>query len=437
VSVSSWEYVATGACLVLTAFFSAAETSLTALGETKTRQLVEGGQRGAGFLKLWLDHPEQLLASLLLGNTLCIAGGSALATTIASRYVTYGAALATGAMTLIILVFCEIAPKTFAKRHAEWVALRLLPPLTAIHWLLFPVAYPIFRFTVSMNRLLSRRSRTAPGPSVTSEEIEYLIDLGTREGVLDKVKEELLNSVLEFADILVKEIMVPRTQMVALDLESSPDQQLDEVVQSQHSRIPVYQGSIDNVVGVLYVKSLLEDLRKGLDRGRFRIDRYLRPPFFVPEMMKISRLLKEFQRRKTHIAVVVDEFGGTSGLVALEDVVEEIVGEIQDESDVGEGPVKVLAEGLILAEGSAPIRDLEEHLHVTFPDTGEYETLGGFLVAQAGRVPPTGSVVVWNDLTFTVRAADERRVVKVEIQFKGKTGGEKRPLLEKVVGQSA
>jgi len=230
---------------------------------------------------------------------------------------------------------------------------------------------------------------------------------------------------------------VPRTQMVALDLASSPDQQLDEVVQSQHSRIPVYQGSIDNVVGVLYVKSLLEDLRKGLDRGRFRIDRYLRPPFFVPEMMKISRLLKEFQRRKTHVAVVVDEFGGTSGLVALEDVVEEIVGEIQDESDVGEGPVKVVAEGLILAEGSAPIRDLEEHLHVTFPDTGEYETLGGFLVAQAGRVPPTGSVVVWNDLTFTVRAADDRRVVKVEIQFKGGSGGEKRPLLEKVVGQSA
>jgi len=188
VSVSSWEYAVTGLCLVLTAFFSAAETSLTSLGEAKTRQLVESGKRRARFLKLWLHHPDQLLASLLLGNTLCIAGGSALATTIASRYVSYGAALATGVMTLVILVFCEIAPKTFAKRHAEWVALSLLPPLTLIHWLLFPVAYPIFRFTGSVNRLLSRRSRTAPGPSVTSEEIEYLIDLGTREGVLDKVK---------------------------------------------------------------------------------------------------------------------------------------------------------------------------------------------------------------------------------------------------------
>jgi putative hemolysin len=433
VAVPPWEYVAIGLCLVLSAFFSAAETSLTALGETKTRQLVEAGQSGSRFLKLWLHHPEQLLATLLLGNTLCNLGAAALATTIASRYVTYAAALATGAMTVIILYFCEFMPKTFAKRHAEWFALRLLPVATAVHWLLFPLAFPLFRSFVAVNRLLGFSGR--PSPSVTSEEIEYLIDLGTREGVLDKVKEELLNSVLEFADILVKEIMVPRTQMVALDLASSPDQQLDEVVQSQHSRIPVYQGSIDNVVGVLYVKSLLEDLRKGLDRGRFRIDRYLRPPFFVPEMMKISRLLKEFQRRKTHIAVVVDEFGGTSGLVALEDVVEEIVGEIQDESDVGDGPVKVLADGLILVEGTAPIRDLEEHLHITFPDTGEYETLGGFLVAQAGRVPPTGSVVSWNDLTFTVRAADERRVAKVEIQFKGI--GAKSHRLEKVLGQSA
>jgi putative hemolysin len=435
VSVSSWEYAAIGVCLVLSAFFSAAETALTALGETKTRQLVDAGNAGSRFLKRWLHHPEQLLATLLLGNTLCNLGAAALATTLASRYVTYPAAVATGAMTVIILYFCEFMPKTFAKRHAEWVSLRLLPLVTALHWLLLPLAYPLFRSFVGVNRLFGRGAGGAASPSVTSEEIEYLIDLGTREGVLDKVKEELLNSVLEFADILVKEIMIPRTQMVALDLASSPDQQLDEVVQSQHSRIPVYQGSIDNVVGVLYVKSLLEDLRKGLDRGRFRIDRYLRPPFFVPEMMKISRLLKEFQRRKTHIAVVVDEFGGTSGLVALEDVVEEIVGEIQDESDVGEGPLKVLADGLILADGTAPIRDLEEHLHVSFPDTGEYETLGGFLVAQAGRVPPTGSVVSWNDLTFTVRAADDRRVAKVEIQFKGI--GAKSHRLEKVLGQSA
>ncbi|HUB05990.1 MAG TPA: hemolysin family protein [Myxococcales bacterium] len=413
--VPSWEYVTIACCLVLSGFFSASETALTALGEAKVRQHIESGRSGKSFLSLWLAHPERVLATLLLGSTLVTIGASALATAIAARFVTHAVAVATGVMTLVLLFFGEVTPKTLAKRNAEKVALALLPFITAAYWLLFPFAWPLYRGTVAISRFLVGGKEGGAGPSITSEEIEYMIDLGTREGVLDKVKEELLNSVLEFADILVKEIMVPRTQMLALDRESSPDELLDAVVQSQHSRIPVYQGSVDNVVGVLYVKMIVEDLRKGLDRAHFRIDKYLRPPFFVPEIMKISRLLKEFQKRKTHIAIVVDEFGGTSGLVCLEDVVEEIVGEIQDESDVEEGPVKVLSEGRVLAEGSVPIRDLEEILQVSFPENGNYETLGGFLVATAGRVPPQGSLITWNGLTFTVLSGDERRVVKVEI----------------------
>ncbi len=416
-TVPSWEYATIGCCLVLSAFLSASETALTALGEAKTRQLLDEKRPGAGLLRLWLGSPERVLATLLLGNTLANIGASALATAIAARFFTHAVAITTGVMTLVILFFGEVTPKTFAKRHAERVALALLPIVTLVYWLLFPLAYPLFYGTVAINRMLTRR-QGGPAPSVTSEEIEYLIDLGTREGVLDKVKEELLNSVLEFADILVKEIMVSRTQMLALDRESSPDELIDAVVKSQHNRIPVYQGSVDNVVGILYVKSIIEDLRKGLDPSRFRIEKYLRPPFFVPEIMKISRLLKEFQKRKTHIAIVVDEFGGTSGLVCLEDVVEEIVGEIQDESDVGEGPFKVAADGSVITEGAVPVRDLEELLQVSFPDTGTYETVGGFLVATAGRVPATGSVLAWDGLVFTVLAADDRRVAKVEIRRK-------------------
>ena len=426
--VPSWEYVTIACCLGLSAFFSASETSLTALGETKARQILESGRSGAGFLRLWLDHPERVLATLLLGNTLANIGASALATAIAARFLTHAVAVTTGVMTLVILFVGEVTPKTFAKRHAERFALALLPIITLIYWLLFPLSYPLFYGTVAVNRLLARGPAGPPAPSITSEEIEYLIDLGTREGVLDKVKEELLNSVLEFADIVVKEVMVPRTQMLAVDRGSSADELLDLVVESQHSRIPVYQGSIDNVVGVLYVKSIIEDLRAGLDRAHFHIEKYQRPPFFVPEIMKISRLLKEFQKRKTHIAIVVDEFGGTSGLVCLEDVVEEIVGEIQDENDAEERPIKVVAEGTILAEGSVPIRDLEEVLRVSFPDTGKYETLSGFLVATTGRVPPTGSVIAWGGLSFTVVAGDDRRVAKVEIQSKRDGRGADSPI---------
>jgi putative hemolysin len=428
--VPSWEYVTIGCCLVFSAFFSASETALTALGEAKVRQLIDAG-RGGRFLKIWLERPERVFATLLLGNNVANIAASALAGSIAAALgFNHAVAVATVVMTLAILFFSDVTPKTLANRYAERFVLTAMPLITLVYWTLLPLAWPLVRGTQGITRLLTGDGGTAKR-SITSEEVEYMIDLGTRAGVLDKVKEELLNSVLEFADILVKEIQVPRTQMLALDRESTPDELLDAVVQSQHSRIPVYQGSVDNVVGVLYVKSIVEDLRKGLDRSRFHIDKYLRPPFFVPEIMKISRLLKEFQKRKTHIAIVVDEFGGTSGLVCLEDVVEEIVGEIQDESDGEEGPMKVLADGKVLAEGSVPIRDLEELLQVTFPEDGSYETLGGFLVATAGRVPPTGSLISWNGLTFTVLAGDDRRVSKVEIHRKPHDGkpAEARPAL--------
>ena len=173
---------------------------------------------------------------------------------------------------------------------------------------------------------------------------------------------------------------------------------------------------------MLYVKSLLADVKKGIAAAEFQLPRYVRKPFFVPEVMKVSRLLTEMQRRKTHLAIVVDEFGGTSGVVALEDVVEEIVGEIHDESDIEEKKLKVLSDGVVLADAQVSIRDLETHLDVEFPDDGDYETLGGFLTATAGRVPPTGSLVVWGGLTFTVKAADDRRVQKVEIARKPAPG---------------
>src|SRR5207245_4707698 len=180
--------------------------------------------------------------------------------------------------------------------------------------------------------------------------------------------------------------------------------------------------SRDEVVGILFVKLLLIDMRKGIDPATFQLAKYLRPPFFVPEVMKVVKLLKEMQRRKTYLAHVVDEFGGTSGIVTLEDVVEEIVGEIHDESDVEEKRIKILSDGVVLADAQVPIRDRQELLGVEFPEGGDYETLGGFLTSTAGRVPPTGSLVVWGGLTFTVKAADDRRVQKVEIARKPAAG---------------
>ena len=424
--VSTWQWVALVVGLLLSAFFSSSETALTALGEARVRHLIEsGGWRGA-MLKLWERHPDRILSTLLLGSTLVNVGLGSLAATIAIDLgLERSLAVVTGATTVLLLVFGEITPKTFAKRHASGAALALIPLVVLFYWLLWPFAWLFVQIPRAIARAMGLGE--APAESVTSQELEYLIEQGAKHGSLDETKEQLLSSVLAFTETMVKEIMIPRTQVVAIEDGAGYDEVMKTVEETELSRIPVYRGSLDEVIGILYVKLLLVDVRKGIDPAKFQLQKYLKAPFFVPQVMKVSKLLTEMQRRKTHLAVVVDEFGGTSGIVTLEDVVEEIVGEIHDESDVEEKRIKVLSDGVVMADGSVPLRELEEHLGVDFPEEGDYETLGGFLTATAGRVPPPGSLVVWGGLTFTVKQADDRRVLKVEIARKPETKTEAKP----------
>jgi putative hemolysin len=425
--VPTWQWVTLVAGLLGSAFFASAETALTALGEARVQALIDGGRAGA--LKLWRKHPDRVLAALLLGSTLVNVGMGSLVALVADEAGAGKAiALLTGVAALVILLFGEITPKTFAKRHATGFAVLVMPAVAVFYYLL----YPLVLLLVQVPRLLSRwagMDGVVASESVTSEELEYLIELGARQGSIDKVREELLSSVLAFTEVLVKEIMTPRTRVVALADDASYEDAMHLVTESELSRIPVFHESLDEVVGVLNSKSLLLELKKGKEAARsqapagaaaapFHLMQYVKKPFFVPESMKVSRLLTEMQRRKTHLAVVVDEFGGTSGIVTLEDVVEEIVGEIHDESDIEEKKLRVLSDGVIVADAQVSIRDLEQHLGVEFPEGGDYETLGGFLTATAGRVPPAGSLVVWGGLSFTVKAADERRVHRVEIARK-------------------
>jgi CBS domain containing-hemolysin-like protein len=420
------------AFLAGSAFTSASETALTALGEARARQLLDGAGARARMLRIWVEHPERVLSTLLVANNVVSIGAGALAGSVGAKLgralgmsEAVSVAAATAAATVLILFFGEILPKTLAKRHAIQGALLVIPFVRVLYFFLAPVASGLVRATDGLVRLFGG-SRPA-APAVTGAEIEYLIEMGTREGVLDEVKEELLNSVLEFADRVVKEVMIPRTRMVAVDKDLPPEEIVRIVTQNPYSRMPVYQGTVDNVVGILLVRDIVPELARGSVQG-LSLDRWLKPAFFVPEQMKISRLLKEMQKRRTHLAVVVDEFGGTSGICSLEDVIEEIVGEIQDEGDAEAAPVKAVGEGLWLAEASIPLHDLEEYLNhqveglaedrehaLRFPEDGDYETLGGFLTASAGRVPQVGAQVAWEGLTFTVRAGDERRVTRVEI----------------------
>jgi CBS domain containing-hemolysin-like protein len=431
-AVPTWKWVVAVLFLVGSAFCSGTETALTALGDVRARQLRDSAGRRGRLLALWLEHPERVLSALLIGNTLVNIGAGALAASIGAAVAeragwsgATGVAAATAAATVAVLFLGEIVPKTLAKRDPVRASLLVMPAARAVSLLLWPLSSAVTRLTSGLVALFG--GRPAASPAVTSEEIEYLIEVGTKEGVLDEVKEELLNSVLEFADRVAKEVMVPRTRVVAIDRDAPPDELVRVVTENPYSRMPVYAGSIDEVIGVLIVREIIGSVRDGRP---VQLARHLKPAFFVPEQMKISRLLKEMQRRRTHLAVVVDEFGGTSGIVTLEDVIEEIVGEIQDEADVETAPVKAIAPGVWLVDAAVPLHHLEAALNepapdappdrprpaeVAFPEQGDYETLGGFVIATAGRVPPVGAVVTWDGLTFTVRAGDERRVARVEI----------------------
>jgi CBS domain containing-hemolysin-like protein len=413
--VPTWQWVSLFACILGGAFFAAAETSLTALGEARVSSLIEGGTLRGSLLKVWRDRPEGVLAALLLGSTLVNVALGTLSGLVAA-HLGFGEALLgiTGLAGLAMLILGEITPNALAKQHPSGTALALIPLVTLFFW----VVYPLVVVLAAIPRALHRRMGLKAGSeSITSEELGFLIEQGARTGNFDKQKEELLSSVLSFTEMLVKEIMVPRTQVIALDETSTYDEVLKLVTESELSRIPVFKETMDEVVGILHTKRLLAESRRAVV-GKFQIVQYTKPPFFVPEVMKVSKLLTEMQRRKTHMAVVVDEFGGTAGIVTLEDVMEEIVGEIHDESDIEEKKIKVLQDGIVLADAQVTIRDLEEHLQVDFPDESDYDTLGGFLTSIVGRVPPTGSKVVWRGLSFTVRAADEKRVLKVEISKK-------------------
>jgi CBS domain containing-hemolysin-like protein len=400
-------------CLLLSTFTSGAETALTALPEVRTRQLVE--EKGHRLLRFWLHSPERVLATLLIANTAVNALVASLTTALIEGMGWHRAvAVATGAVTLLLLTFGEITPKTLARRYADVIAPLVMPVVILLYYLFYPITTVVLGVPRLLRRLLAKGEHKRETKPITSEEIEYMIDLGAREGILEREKSALLKSVLEFSDTITREIMVPRMKVIAIPIDATRAEVLKIVLDSQHSRLPVYEGALDEIVGVLHAKALFADIAHA-PHDVFDIRKYMRPPFFVPELMKIGRLLREFQKRKVHLAVVVDEFGGTAGIVALEDVVEEIVGEIQDEQDVDEGRIRVLSDGTVIADAALPLRDLEETLGVDFPDELDYDSLGGFVTATAGKVPPVGSVILWRGLRFTVRAADERRVTRVEI----------------------
>jgi len=418
-----WESLAILMLVFLSAVFSGMETALTSLSGMRALQLLEEGSRHKRILTAWIERPNHVLATLLVGNNVVNITASSLATDLDSRVLSglglgeargVGIAVAVGAMTFLVLVFGEVAPKTYAKHNAARF-LALSPLILAFDRLVSPITRGLAAITVP---LVKRAGGETEGKhAVTEKDIEYLIRAGAENGGLDESKQELLHSAIEFSDTLVREVMVPRPEVQAYDLDDPVEELHGLIRKHQFSRYPVYRDDLDEIVGIFYAKDLMARLLDG--KGGVTtvadIEAMLHKPYRVPDSKKIGDLLNEFQAKKVHLAIVVDEYGGTAGIVTMEDLLEELVGEIYDEFDVDEQMVRELSPKRHVVNARIDLYDLEEELGVQLPEDPSYSTLGGYLIAQAGRIPEKGTQIIFEDIQFVVRDRDERRIKTVDV----------------------
>ncbi len=426
---------------LLEGFFVAAEIALVSIRRSRVEQLVEEGSAGARRVRRLLDDPGRFLAVSQLGLTVIGFFASAFAAVNLTQALADflkglgvggtadGVALliVTVLLALFTIIFAELVPKTLALSSPERFALALSVPIDFLARVLGPLIKVLTGVTRAIGGLFG--ASVTNEQNITAEELRLIVERGGEQGVLEAEEEQMINSIIELGDRRLHEVMIPRIDIIALPASSTLDEAIDKVVDEGHSRIPVYEESIDEVVGILYAKDLLPIL-KASGGARPELRELLRTPVFVPESMTIDDLLHEFQRRKVHIAIVLDEYGGTAGLLTIEDLLEEIVGEIQDEYDTEEPMIVKLSDDEARVDGRADVDDLAELFDTVLglEDEDEYDTVGGLIYHRIGGVPSPGDVVEVDGLSLTVESTDGRRVGKVLVVRRGPDeDGEARP----------
>ena len=407
-------------CLVGSMFFSGSETAITSLGDRQAQRMLEGGGREARIISTWVRHPVRVLSTILVGNNIMNTLMGAVATAIAlrhlggGRYGEYAVPLAVLVTTALLLVFGEIMPKAVGRIYAHRLAMPVMVVLNVFGRVLYPVTWLLTRFT---NLIIARAIRENSEDlyrRVTAEEIDYLVRVGKKEGSIPADQAALLQGIFRFENRIVRDIMVPRDRVTAIDLSWGIDRVVNEAHKSGHSRLPVYEDDLDRIKGVLHIKQLVAT--PGGPRAD-AIAGLIRPPMFVSESLLVQDLLRRFKERRVHLAIVVDDGGHTVGVVTLEDVLEQIVGQIFDESDVaphgmggGESP------GVHTLDGQTSLTRVEELFDVEFDEFEGVSSVGDLLTRLAGQMPMAGSVIVWDSIRFKVLAADDRRVIRVSVE---------------------
>ena len=407
-------------CLLLSAFFSGSETAFISLQRIRVEHLVQNNVRGAKRVARMIERPEKLLSTILLGNNFVNVAAAALGTVVAVSIwgQEQGVLIATIAVTILLLIFAETTPKTIATQHAEKLSLILARPIEVISWLLTP-------FVIALSWIASGFTRMAGGTPVprslaSEEEIRTMISVGHKEGTVEEAEAEMLHKVFEFGDRPVREVMVPRPEVVSIEQGSKLADFLAIYAESPLSRLPVYQDNMDNVVGILSVKDVLMAQAKGTISAKSTIDDMVRPAYFAPETKRINELFAEMRDKNYRMCVVVDEFGGTAGIVSLSRLVEEIVGPVGDELAEVEKEYEVINEYTFQIDGSMRIEEANEEMELELPE-GDYETVAGFVLHLLGHIPNPNEQLRYKGLKLVIT---EMRGLKIEkiLLTKEKTG---------------
>ena len=401
------------ACLILSAFFSSSETAFISLQRIRIEQLVNTKVRGAKRVANMVQQPEKLLSTILLGNNFVNTAAAAIATFLAvSLWGEEGVLIATIVVTIVLLIFCETTPKTIATRHAEKLSLAFAQPISALSWLLTP-------FVVALSWIASGFSKIFGGTPVpkslaSEEEIRTMISVGHKEGTLEKEEAEMLHKVFEFGNNPVKDVMVPRTEVVWVKKGTKLADFLRLYTKSPLSRFPVYEDKMDNVIGILSVKDVLMAQAKKAISTEDTVDELIRPAYFAPETKRISELFAEMRDKNYRMTVVIDEFGGTAGVVSLSRLMEEIVGPVGDELAAIEKEYETLNEHTFQIDGGMRLEEANEKMGLKLPP-GDYETVAGFVLNLLGRIPKRGQKIKYKGLQLVITEMKGLKIEKIMV----------------------
>ena len=407
----TWQILILIILIGMSSFFSMSETALMAVSKIRLRHMVEEEVPGAKLVEKLLEDPNKLLGAILIGNNIVNIGASSLATILATNiFGNSGVGIATGVMTVLVLIFGEITPKSIAKQNSEKVSLKVSKIINIIVKILRPFI-GIFTAISSIFIRLFGGDPKASEPFITEEELKTMVGVSEEEGVLEDVEKEMIFNVFDFADSQAKDVMVQRVDIVAVDSEATYEEVLDVIKTEQFSRIPVYNQTIDDIVGILYVKDLII---AGQNKNGFKVTDYMREPYYTFEFKKIKELFNEMKKTRNHISVVLDEYGGTVGIVTIEDLIEEVFGDIEDEYDDYENEIEVIKEDEYVVDGSAKLDDISELIGVNM-ESEEFDSVGGLIIGELGRFPENKEEVNLNNIRFVVEEVDKNRIKKVRI----------------------